>query len=523
MIITMNIIAEKLNDMDPVFTSGSMGNHPLDGILLYTDTMEVEGGYVYLIKGTTLCRLDRPAIENGHFIVLDDAMLKSQKSTYSGCSLLLLNDGDVLSIANRIIHLFTKFSGWDRAFHQAIMDGTGLDEIVQYISGIMDFPAMIFDPSFRIIAYTKKHTVDIDEFNTAITAGYTSADRMDTLYQINILSRLSRTDKCIIERSAVDNHMFVAYRRHVKEDTTVAYSCIFFGNFHPTAGVIDLAECFFKNLDFYFIETARLNQIGSFMYEYMLSDLISDKKSWSKQELEDRLRYIDLNMNGTFLLLLLDFDNQPSVPLNYLCNLIKVEDPSMKPFVHENFLYILCQRFNTPNDDDYAARLLDRLRLPLKKYHFMCYVSNEFDMLTAIYDAAIQCVALRSINERHSQKPNRILYYNDYWFEHCIYLLSRQLDPRSLLAPGFVRILKEDRASGGKYLVILKAFIRNNGDYQKAAGELNLHRNTVAYRLRNLCAKAEVDLEDYHTRVSLDYSLKILDFLEENNLPQEAP
>lgn len=513
MIVTLNIIAEKLADLHPLFFSEKMRRFVVDGVMLYYDGAALEAEQVYLLTASQWESLDSDIQKNGHFLLLDDCRLKNRKEQYADAFVLLLDNGNILEVANRVTHIFTRLSAWDRNCHQSIIDGCTLQDITDSLSELCPYPAVVFDPSFRIVSYTKKHTVPVDEFSSVVKIGYTQPERMDVIHQKGMLSRLEHTERCILDSSAIDAKDYVAYRSHAKGNRTVAYSCIFYSSHKATAGELDLAECFFRNLDFYFVETSRFSQASNFMYEYMLSDLINSRKERSQKELTDRLNYIELPKERNFFLFLLDFEDGMSVPFRYLCDQIRMEHTSLKPFLQESDFFVLCPFGGNVQPEEYVKRLSDSFFRFLRKYRFRCYVSNEFSDLPAIYDAAIQC---RSLKTLFSEKPldSEFVYcYKDYWFHHCLCNLEQDMRLSSILSPEYLRLVKADQDAGGRYLPVVKMYLRCNCDYAKTAAELKLHRNTVAYRLQNLCRVAGLDLEDYNTRMALDYSIRIQNYI----------
>ncbi|MBV9133462.1 MAG: helix-turn-helix domain-containing protein, partial [Chloroflexi bacterium] len=56
----------------------------------------------------------------------------------------------------------------------------------------------------------------------------------------------------------------------------------------------------------------------------------------------------------------------------------------------------------------------------------------------------------------------------------------------------------------------LAAFLGNNGNLQATARELNLHVNSVGYRLQRIQAIARLDLERSDDRLLAQVALKIL-------------
>jgi sugar diacid utilization regulator len=71
-------------------------------------------------------------------------------------------------------------------------------------------------------------------------------------------------------------------------------------------------------------------------------------------------------------------------------------------------------------------------------------------------------------------------------------------------------LLEYDQRHRGDLVRTLGAFLQHNGNLQATARELNLHVNSVAYRLQRLEAIAGLDLDDAEDRLLAQMALKIL-------------
>jgi DNA-binding PucR family transcriptional regulator len=71
-------------------------------------------------------------------------------------------------------------------------------------------------------------------------------------------------------------------------------------------------------------------------------------------------------------------------------------------------------------------------------------------------------------------------------------------------------LLEYDQRHNADFVRTLGLFLGNNGNLQATARELNLHVNSVAYRMQRIQAIAELDLERSEDRLLAQVALKIL-------------
>ncbi|MCY4010040.1 MAG: helix-turn-helix domain-containing protein [Anaerolineaceae bacterium] len=134
------------------------------------------------------------------------------------------------------------------------------------------------------------------------------------------------------------------------------------------------------------------------------------------------------------------------------------------------------------------------------------------------YSEALQAMDLAA--RLHSPKP---LYIEALG----IYRLITQLEERDALQ-SFARetldeLLEYDRRQNADLIHTLEAFFSAHGNLANTAEELNVHRNTLLYRLRRITEIGGVDLKQPETRLALQLALAVLRLLPERQTFESAP
>jgi purine catabolism regulator len=70
-------------------------------------------------------------------------------------------------------------------------------------------------------------------------------------------------------------------------------------------------------------------------------------------------------------------------------------------------------------------------------------------------------------------------------------------------------LVEHDERKQGDLLRTLNGFFQANGNLAKAAQDLDVHRNTLVYRLERISELTELDLDDAENRLILHLALKI--------------
>ncbi len=138
-------------------------------------------------------------------------------------------------------------------------------------------------------------------------------------------------------------------------------------------------------------------------------------------------------------------------------------------------------------------------------------VATDLSEWQNIYNEALQAMDLAA--RLHSSKPLSIGTLG-------IYRLIIQLEERDTLQ-SFARqtlgnLLDYDIQQNTDLLQTLEAYFSADGNLSATATELNVHRNTLLYRLRRISEIGEIDLKQPETRLALQLALAILRLLPEN-------
>ena len=71
------------------------------------------------------------------------------------------------------------------------------------------------------------------------------------------------------------------------------------------------------------------------------------------------------------------------------------------------------------------------------------------------------------------------------------------------------RLARHEQERGGELLTTLETYLQRGGNALKTARQLNIHRSTLAYRLKRIEDLCEVDLSDPLVRLNLQIALQM--------------
>jgi DNA-binding PucR family transcriptional regulator len=98
-------------------------------------------------------------------------------------------------------------------------------------------------------------------------------------------------------------------------------------------------------------------------------------------------------------------------------------------------------------------------------------------------------------------------------FDAC----STQKNLKDLCHPSLISLVEYDTKYKTNFVQTLYAYLENDKSQTATAKVLNIHRNTISYRMRKIAEIMKVDFNDTMLALRLYLSFKILDYINLNN------
>ncbi|OAA91149.1 PucR family transcriptional regulator [Clostridium coskatii] len=139
-------------------------------------------------------------------------------------------------------------------------------------------------------------------------------------------------------------------------------------------------------------------------------------------------------------------------------------------------------------------------------------VSRCFHNIMEIFKFHIQSIKAAKLGYKLNKKDNLYLY-NDYAVYHLFEACSFKEKLEEFCDPSILKLINDDKENGTSYALSLYTYIQNNFDIQKTSYFMNVHYNTIKYRLQKIEDALEIDLKDSNVVFHISLSFRILGFL----------
>jgi DNA-binding PucR family transcriptional regulator len=191
---------------------------------------------------------------------------------------------------------------------------------------------------------------------------------------------------------------------------------------------------------------------------------------------------------------------------DYLSRMI----PDSTALVYKDHIVIIISH---DNDKPFPNKIEENLAEFLKENHMMAGLSNAFSCLTEtakFYNQSLKAIELG----RHLNRENNLHHYENYLFEHMLSTCSGQQELYQFCHPAIFVLREYDRKNNTDYLTFLCQYLENINNPRGVISALNIHRNTLKYRIDKIKGIMNIDLRDSKQLLLLYLSLQILKYKE---------
>lgn len=246
----------------------------------------------------------------------------------------------------------------------------------------------------------------------------------------------------------------------------------------------------------------------SVYYENLLIDLI-ERKHLSGEEI---LSYMELGK--------LEFPPQmyvlsmnPAGCGSYDCSLEDIRENCSYLFYRFPALYYR-EHFITICSADRLKEQLNKIRGFLCSNHIYVGISRQFQNISEFYQYYQQSLKAISLG-RYACPEEYIFYYSRVQYFEFLELAEHPLDRTALCHPYLLTLKEYDTAHGNNLFDTLYRYILNDGNIQKTAADLFIHRNTVRYRMDKIQELVPIDFSNIAEISNVFISYRIMNYLEE--------
>jgi len=428
------------------------------------------------------------------------------------------------SVFNEAARVIQKLNEWNTKMDLAIAQQEGLQKLVDLTEPLVDNPILLWNTSFEIKAYSKNIPIDRPQIQRVLREGRFSGDDIRLFIEMNYLQNSDHYNELtLVNPPNWVNAPFAI--KLFKEGFKPLISMVqYFFNSNPSPAKIELLTKFANKIEAYinrYFKTGRKEK--SYLYEAFITDLI-DGRLYEKDDIISFFSAINIPFEGKYRVIQIKFEKHSHSLSSYAKAKCKLIFPRTKVIIYNDSLIIMVREDCLKKDAESREYLCSSLTQLLDSCDAYCGISNIVPDLTYIRSAYLQTEAAMRVG-KDINANRRIWYYKETYFHDLLNCYSQHsgIDIRHLYYRSLDDLIEYDESTGNDNLRLLDIYLNRDRNITQTAKEMNLHRNSVIYRLERIEQILNCSLNDPQTRFNLLISLKILDYLKTKGQKQRGP
>lgn len=476
MTITKNMILYFIRDMGITILGETKTEQQFAGIKHWIPEREdLSDEYLYLCDGAHIPEKTQILSQTVCMLVIFSQKEAGQKNQeqrkkwrqFHNNLICIETEKSVPEVMNALVEIFYRLVEWDKNMHIVALEGKDVQELIDISESVLEYPMIVFDASFDVLAYTKHCESHYKTFWETVQQGYTDAHTMEQLKKKQIFSQIREGEMLIAP--AAENAGTNIYLQFFSGQTLLGYTSFFCGDHSPEDRI-----------------TEQVNMIDG------------------------------LEETGYFVLGILDFSNQENVPLKFLARLLERQSWEIKPFLYEKHICLLkYSKVPLHQEIFFNEKELGILRQLLEQYQYRVGISNIFYELRCLRDAYTQAVFTLAWNKNVSQKTKeQVIYqYKDVVMYHLFSRMEDEMNPRAMQSEFYREVAKYDREHHSAYGKTVLCYLKNDCSATRTAVELGIHRNTVRNVIQSVEENYGISLDDAEEKMRYILSMQIEQYI----------
>lgn len=422
---------------------------------------------------------------------------------------------EILDVISAMIYDEEYIINCSLRLYEELSSDRGIQKIIDTASELLHNPILVSDTSFKLLAHSSNKDVNDELWLKIINNGYHPKDFIHEIIKENLSEVIFGSNKPVIIKDAYSHHRYISKKINIGGRAIAVATVIeYYQEFQEHNSRILEALC--KIIACEFSKNTYLNQSRGLMYECLIEELLTN--SYLKIDfIEERLEYINLKLKDSlyaFVASLMN-ENPNKVLLPYLRNELESIIPDGKCIIYQESLVMLISQNHkcTPFDE----KSLESLLTFLDKNNLSSGISRRFSNICDLKEHYRQaCEAIRI--GMHLDYGKHFYEYSAYSIYDLLAVTSNHRNLHHFCEPKIFEIIAYDKKYQTNYAHTLYIYLQTNQNPVAAAHKLEIHRNTIDYRMNKISDLFNINMGDSNVTFSLRLSYHILLFLGEFSL-----
>lgn len=512
--IRLSMLAEKLEVFHPDLHISDQDECITRIQYFHPELTDLEPNVLYLGQASALPELT-PVNHQINILYFDDGQASLRGWDNPKVNLFILNnDIDMMLVFNELQKYMAEIQTWVTKLNDCLFHNRGLQSIIDVGYELIGNPIALLDASYKDIGHSQDTNFQDPIFTETNVKGYLPPDYFAKCKAKQYVEKFMKSLVPFIFEDEIQGRVKILANVTAK-NKIIANMTVFEYDRPLRNSDLDLVA-FLCDIISVSMQQNALNKTSKGMiHENFIVDLL-DGKIRNSGVIEERVKFFEWNLKDDLYIVTFKFDltkNQDTTIFNYRDYLdVMIGGSNLVVYNDDIIVMIINRNENKPMLGEHE---LNELNLFVEKNQIYAGVSRSFKHLSdtpKYFKQSLKAIELGL----HIDKSYAFYAYEKY----AIYDLWTRFSEDELLDfchPFLFDLIEFDQQNNTFFASTLYTYISNNNDIIKSAKLLNIHRNTMRYRISRIKEIMDVDFEDGRFLLHLYLSFKILKYLDKLN------
>lgn len=426
--------------------------------------------------------------------------------------IFLYSNESFLTVFHTIQDIFERYHAWHKECINMILEEKELSDFLDHASKYLDNPIALFDPTGVVLYHTNnfKQSINGTLWEEVISFGFTPTEFILPDEHKRVMQEIKKGTKLIINTFRQDT---------IHHALTIPLQAD--GKPCGAFGMTDINEPFTEAQKALIIEISHLTE---YVLKRQLKNFLQqDESNYYVTRLlqgfppDEHATHYYLNSknyhNKDFWYLyqfpLSDANYSQTRKAPYFNHLGRIL-PNSILLTFENSIVGICRLQDFDPSQETNLKKLENL---LKQLSMKVLISSQFTQFTDLSIAYGQCQLL----EKYTPDSDAPIYRFEDYFQNILYgILQENSSLKGFCHPSILSMWQSRNDSKRQWIYDLKHYLLNGRNIAETARTLNLHRNTLIYRLQKIEESLQLSLDylNENMRLYLLLSCMICEILE---------
>jgi sugar diacid utilization regulator len=248
------------------------------------------------------------------------------------------------------------------------------------------------------------------------------------------------------------------------------------------------------------------------VFEYLIIDLLNGTIK-KPSILQNRIQQLDFTIQEHKHVLVINLKSKHRDSLVLIRKDLESILYGSKTLIYGDNLILIQNKKNQNPFTDIEKTLLEQY---IESNHLLCGISQEFSDLANIRQYYGQ--ALKTVDIALKLDIGKsLLFYDDVMHYHMIDELQKNLEVNNFFDPLVRKLILFDNNYKTSFTYSLYTFLNNESDYVEAARILQIHKNTMVYRIKRVKEILNTDLNNNNAIHHMMLTFDLLKYLHGEN------